>query len=343
MKKKRIIILLISILTVFLVMIGLYFYGLTSVSKDSEKITFNIKKGSGKKEIINNLYESKLIKSKIASTIYVLTHPSLIVQAGTYSLNRNYSTQEIFEKLSVGDVLDDSVTITFIEGKRIVDYISQITSNFNYTEADIIAVLEDETYLKSLINKYDFIDNSILNNDIYYSLEGYLFPSTYQFAKDDSIKTILEKMLDKTEKVLDNYNASILASGYTYHEILTIASIIENEVQKDEDRSPASRVIYNRLNKKMSLGMDSTATYGANKGLATPTKEELDAYNAYNTRNTNFIGLPVGPISNPGEKSIKAALNPSDGDYLYFLSDSSGKLHFSTTYEDFLKNKANYS
>lgn len=336
MKKKVIISLLISILVVILFIVGLYFYGLTGVSKKDDIVSFNIASGTSIKSVINDLYEAKIIKSKIATLIYVKLHSDLQVQAGTYELNRKDSTMEIFSKLKKGNALVDSVSITFVEGKRLTEYMRQIENTFGYTESEILSVLSDEEYLKELINKYEFIDDSILNKDIYYSLEGYLFPSTYEFYKDESIKGIFKKMLDKMQNVLDNYNTSIKESEFSYHEILTIASIIENETVYDEDRSVASEVIYKRLSINMSLGMDVTTYYGVQKPLTEVlTKSDINSVNAYNTRNTSFIGLPVGPISNPSEKAIKAALNPSDDDYLYFYADKGGKLHFASNYTEF--------
>ena len=190
---------------------------------------------------------------------------------------------------------------------------------------------------KYLIEKYDFLSNKILNSDIYYPLEGYLFPATYEFYEDASIKTIIEKMLDKTKEILDNYSASLEESDYNIHEILTMASIIENETMLKEDRDKVSQVIYKRLNLNMSLGMDVTTYYGARKNLSEElTTVDLNELNAYNTRNTSFLGLPVGPICNPSEASIKAALNPSDTDYVYFYAEiATGKLHFAKTYSEF--------
>ena len=334
--KKKIIIVLIALLAIVILMLGMYFYGLTSVTKNSEKVTFNIEKGTSTKEVINDLYEAKLIKSKISSLIYVKLHKNILIQAGSYELDRKYDVKELFEVLSSGKVIDDSISITFVEGKRVVDYVKQIASKFNYSEEEILNVFKDQDYLKELINKYNFLDENILNKDLYYSLEGYLFPDTYSFNKDASIKEILAKMLAKTEEVLDNYSASIKESGFTNHEILTMASIIENETMAKEDRSIVSEVIRKRLNLKMSLGMDVTAYYGVRKALSeTLTTADLNAVNAYNTRNTNFLGLPVGPICNPSEDSIKAALNPSEDDYLYFYADKNGKLHFAKTNSEF--------
>ncbi len=344
-KKKSIIIVCISILVIILLLIGLYFYGLTSVSKNSEKVNFKIESGTSTKEIINNLSESKLIKSKFASLIYVKLHKDIIIQAGTYELDRNLSTQEIFEILNSGKAKHDTIRVTFIEGKRIVDYIKVINENFGYSEEEILNVLNDQNYLKELINKYDFLDNSILNSELYYSLEGYLFPSTYEFYKNATIKDIIEKMLAKCGEVLDNYSAAINDSTYNVHELLTMASIIENETMIKEDRPIVSQVIYKRLGMNMALGMDVTTYYGVRKALSeTLTQSDLNAQNAYNTRNTSFIGLPAGPISNPSEDSIKAVFNPSaTTDYVYFYADKSGKLHFANTYTEFQELISKYS
>ena len=175
---KRLIIIVICILVVILLMVGMYFYGLTSVSKKSEKVKFNIESGSSTREIVDNLAKSKLIKSKIATLIYLKLNRNIIIQAGTYELDRNLDTKEIFEKLNSGSIIKNTVTITFIEGKRVTDYVTQIHKKLGYSEEDIYKVMNDQEYLKELIKKYDFLDESILNKDIYYPLEGYLFPAT---------------------------------------------------------------------------------------------------------------------------------------------------------------------
>ncbi len=338
MKKrtKGIIITIVGILVVLLIIVGAYFYALTPVSKDSVIVEYTIKMGTSTKSVINDLGDLGIIRSKIATSIYVKLNKDISIKAGTYKLNKSYSVKEIFEVLTDGVKNENVIKVTFIEGKRITDYIKTIEEKFGYKESEILDVLNDQDYLKELIKEYDFIDESILNKDLYYSLEGYLFPATYEFYKNASIKDIFAKMLAKTQNVLDNYSVSIKESGYTNHEILTMASIIENETMVKEDRSIASQVIYKRLKINMSLGMDVTAYYGVRKPLSeTLTTSDLNDNNAYNTRNTSFIGLPVGPISNPSEASIKAALNPSDTDYLYFYADKSGKLHFAKDNNEF--------
>ena len=159
------------------------------------------------------------------------------------------------------------------------------------------------------------------------------------------VETTSEKYVEKPKKkdlrellnIPDNYNVSISDSIYNVHDILTMASIIENETMIAEDRNIVSQVIYKRLSMNMSLGMDVTTYYGAKKSLSeTLTKVDLDELNAYNTRNTSFLGLPVGPICNPSEASINAALNPSDTNYIYFYAEiKTGKLYFAETYSEF--------
>lgn len=337
MKNKKIKIVLIGILVIILLIVGLYFYGLTAVSRKEEKVTFVVNSGAGKRAVIDKLYESNLIKSKIASYIYITLNEDIMIQAGTYELDRSYSTKEILNVLNKGKVVNDVIVVTFIEGKKLTDFVKIISDKFGYSEEEILNVLNDQEYLKELINKYEFLDDSILNSDLYYALEGYLFPASYEFYKTSSIKVIIEKMLDKTANILDNYGTSILNSGYSVHEILTIASIIENETMFQEDRSVVSQVIKKRLALNMSLGMDVTTYYGVQKSLSeTLTKSDLENENAYNTRRTSFIGLPVGPICNPSEASIEAALNPSRTEYIYFYADiKTGKLYFAETYSEF--------
>ncbi len=337
MRKKVIISLIISILVLILFLGGLYFYGLTAVSKKDDLVTFEVSSGASIKTVINDLYNAKIIKSKISSLIYIKLNPNISFQAGTYNLNRKDNTKEIFTILDNGDAVIDSVSITFVEGKRLVDYISQIEKTFGYKEEEILALLSDKEYLQELINTYYFIDESILNEDIYYSLEGYLFPSTYEFYKDESLKGIFKKMLDKMQNVLDNYSTSQLLSEYSYHEILTMASIVELEGAHSLDREGVAGVFYNRLKSGDSLGSDVTTYYAVRKDFSEPlyNSELNNCNNGYNTRNgCNRGKLPVGPISNPSASSIEAALNPESHDYYYFVADKNKNTYFTKTYSE---------
>ncbi len=337
MKKKVIIGLLISILVVILLLIGLYTYSLNGVSKKDEYVTFTISSGSSLKSVVNDLAKEKIIRSKIATLIYLKLHKNISVQAGTYNINKKDGVKEIFTILNKGDAIIDSVSITFVEGKRITDYISQIEKTFGYSKDEITALLKDKEYLQELIDTYDFIDESILKDGLYYNLEGYLFPSTYEYYKDESLKGIFKKMLDKMQNVLDNYNASQLLSKYSYHEILTMASIVELEGVNANDREGVAGVFYNRLNIGDSLGSDVTTYYAAQKDFSKPllNSELNNCNNGYNTRNgCNRGKLPIGPICSPSSSSIEAALNPEAHDYYYFVADKNKKTYFTKTYSE---------
>lgn len=197
--------------------------------------------------------------------------------------------------------------------------------------SEFINKINDEAYIDSLKNKYWFITDDIKNSEIYYDLEGYLFPDTYIIEKNEvSLDNILTKILDNTKKQLDPFKENIAQSGYTVHQILTLASLIELEAVTDSDRALVSGVFYNRLNNNWSLGSDVTTYYASKKEMTEKlTKDELNQCNGYNTRCLTMKGLPVGPIDNPSLSSIKAAIIPTKSDYYYFVADSEKKVYFS--------------
>ena len=339
MKNKKI--LFIGVVSLFVVILGLvlwFMLSLTSVSNKSEDVTFTIEKGRSTKQVIKDLKSAGLIKSEIFAYLYVKLNSDIIIQAGNYILNKNMSTVEILETFDAGDVLKDSVTITFVEGVRLTKFISKIAITFNWNEEELLKKINEKEYVKNLVDKYWFLEDEILDNDIYYALEGYLFPNTYEFDKNVTFEEVITKMLNQTDKVLTKYKDQIKEIKYSVHDIMTMASIAEKEALSYEDRTKVSQVIYKRLNMNMSLGMDVTSYYGVQKDMTEViTKKDLNDNNPYNTRLSTFKGLPIGPICNPSESSIKAVLNPSDTNYVYFFADiTTGKVYFTADYKEFL-------
>lgn len=192
---------------------------------------------------------------------------------------------------------DSNFNITFVEGKTFSYIAKTIAKSTNNSEQDVYDLLKDTEYIDSLIQKYWFITDDIKNSNIYYSLEGYLFPDTYAFEdKNVTVKDIFKTMLDQMEKVLNSYKSQIQNSGRSVHEILSMASIIENEAIFDKDRKNVSSVLYNRLANRMSLGSDVTTYYAFKIELGSRDlyKSEIDTYNLYNTRGPNMEGkIPV--------------------------------------------------
>lgn len=334
--KKKLIIILGVILVIIILFITLYFWGLSAVSKNDTVITFEITSGESKTEIINALDEAGLIKSKISAYVYIGMHRSLNLQAGKYELRQNMSLEEILDKFNSGEVNsnENTYTLTFVEGKKLKDYAKIIAEATNTTSDEVIKALADTNYLKELINEYWFLSDEILNPEIYYPLEGYLFADTYEFYQGSSIKDIVKKMLDKMNSVLSEYKSAIETNKYSVHEILTLASIVEVEGSNSTDRAGVAGVFYNRLKSGWSLGSDATTYYAAKVDFSERDLywSEINDVNAYNTRPAAMAGkLPIGPICTPSKESILAVLNPSNHDYYYFVADKNGKTYFMKT------------
>ncbi len=334
--KKKLIIIIGVLLVIVILLISLYFYGISKVSNETDKITFTVSSGESKIDIIDALDDAGLIKSKIAAYIYTGLHQGLNLQAGIYELSPNMSLKEILNKFDAGDIKTDTNTysLTFIEGKRLKDYAEVIASSTNTTQEEIINLLADPTYLEELISTYWFLSEDILNPEIYYPLEGYLFASTYEFYQNSTPQDIIEKLLDGMAEVLNEYEEEIAASNYSIHELLTLASIVEVEGATSTDRAGVAGVFYNRLESGWSLGSDATTYYAAKIDFTDRDLywSEINDVNAYNTRPAAMAGrLPVGPICSPSKESIEAVINPEEHDYYFFVADKNGKTYFTRT------------
>ncbi|MDO4962577.1 MAG: endolytic transglycosylase MltG [bacterium] len=307
--------------------------------KDLSKTEFMVDSGSTYYNVISKLKKEDLIKSELCFKLYVKFNKVNNVEAGTYLLSKSMSVKDIIDTFSKGNTYNpDAVVITFKEGKNIRSVASLIAKNTSNSENDVYNLLKDKDYLNTLKSKYWFIDDSILNDKIYYSLEGYLYPNTYEFKnKDVTIKEIFETMLDETEKKLADYKSDVLNSKYSLHQILTLASIVELEGGNSSDREGIAGVFYNRLNNNIPLGSDVTTYYASRIDLNERDlyQTEIDDVNDYNTRSSSMAGrLPIGPICNPSIDSIKAVLYPTESDYFYFIADKTGKTYFSKTYSE---------
>lgn len=334
---KKIIIVVVALIILLIAGTFITYKILTgAVSNNSTEKEVTIPLGSSATSIAKILKENNLIKSEVVFKAYVKLNKVSDFQAGTYYLKESKNLKEITEMLQTGIMFDpNESSITYIEGKNIKWLANMIEKRTNNSAEDVYSLLKDEQYLDSLIEKYWFITDEIKNGDIYYSLEGYLFPDTYAIANEDiTVKQIFEKMLDRMEEILNEYKDEIENENLSVHEILTLASVIELESMHQEDRKDVASVLYNRLSKNMSLGSDVTTYYsvGINMGDRDLYKVEINAENPYNTRGPNMEGkLPVGPIASVSKSSIEAAINPNNTNYLFFVADKNGKVYFTNT------------
>ena len=340
---KKIIFIIITIIIITGLILVFWYNNSLTGENNGKEVEVQVPTGSSVKEIINVLSTKKIIKNTDTCYIYAKMHKINNLQAGKYNLKEGLGCIQALKVIAGGDVIDDSVTLKFIEGKRLKTYAKVISEKYKFTEEEILEKWNDKKYLKELIEKYWFLTDEILNDNIYYALEGYLYPDTYKFRQEASIEEITEKLLDSTKGYLDEYKDKISKLDNkvnTIHKILTLASIIELEGANSNDREGIASVFFNRLEANWSLGSDVTTYYAAQIDFTDRDlyQKEIEEVNAYNTRPAAMAGkLPVGPICNPSIKSIKAIFNHTKTDYFYFVADKNGKTYFTKTYEEHAK------
>lgn len=331
MKKIRVLALILGFIGLLLISCFIYYqYNISPTDKSSKaNIEVVIPEGMSTTDIAKTLYDKGLIKNEFFFKVYLKLNKVSSLKASTYLLTKSMSMKEIVIELENGNTNDNVIKLTFKEGENIKDYANMISKKTNITSEEFISTIKDTTFLTKLIDDYWFLTDSILNENIYYPLEGYLFPDTYEFSKDNlNSEIIIRKLLDEEERKLAVYKDVLEKSDI--HSIITLASIAELEGVKDEDRKTIISVFNNRLAKGMNLGSDVTTYYAFDEEMSSDlTSEMFNTYNPYNTRNSKMAGrLPVGPICNPSLSSIDAAINPNSSDYLYFVADKNRNVYF---------------
>lgn len=331
MKKIRVLALILGFIGLLLISCFIYYqYNISPTDKSSKaNIEVVIPEGMSTTNIAKTLYDKGLIKNEFFFKVYLKLNKVSSLKASTYLLTKSMSMKEIVIELENGNTNDNVIKLTFKEGENIKDYANMISKKTNITSEEFISTIKDTTFLTKLIDDYWFLTDSILNENIYYPLEGYLFPDTYEFSKDNlNSEIIIRKLLDEEERKLAVYKDVLEKSDI--HSIITLASIAELEGVKDEDRKTIISVFNNRLAKGMNLGSDVTTYYAFDEEMSSDlTSEMFNTYNPYNTRSSKMAGrLPVGPICNPSLSSIDAAINPNSSNYLYFVADKNRNVYF---------------
>ncbi len=330
----------IIVLTVFIVA-GLIFGGgylyinsalqpVDSQSKEEKLVQIPI--GSGVSSISRILEESGVIKNAHVFKYYVKFKNESGFMAGDYVMTPSMTLPQIIESLKTGKVMREAVfQITVPEGKQLDEIADIISKNTNYSTDEVLNRLNDRTYIETLIASYpDILTNEILDAKIKFPLEGYLFPATYPFyEKEPTIDEIVAVMLDKTQSVIQEYQGQMEDQSMTVHQLLTMASLIEEEATKKVDRDQIASVFYNRIDTGMPLQTDPTVLYAKGVHEKRVYYKDLEIDSPYNTYQN--IGLTPGPIANAGTSSIDAALFPAETDFLYFLATPQGDVLFSKT------------
>jgi len=302
------------LILIFLIIGGVLLWQGIYLPKDlaGEEKLFLVEKGQGFFQIAENLEKEGLIKNKYFFDFYVLIQGKTEkLQAGEYELSSSMGISEIAQKIISGDVVKEEITI--IEGWNLKD-IGFYFENRGMFQAE---ELYDERA----------------------DLEGYFFPDTYQTRKGATLEEIINKAVDNfNKKLTQELRNEIERQGKTISEIVTMASLIEKEVKTKEEKEIVSGIFWKRIKEGRPLDSCATIAYilgGGNWTFEEMRKEiakgkEIDSpYNTY-----KYLGLPVGPICNPGLESIEAAIYPKDSEYWYYLSTPEGETIFSQTLEE---------
>ena len=278
-----------------------------------------IEEGASLQAVADILAENQLILNPIYFRILgKLTKNDLKVKPGVYALNTAMTPSDILELIVSGQILHAEVTLR--EGLT-SKAISRILEEENIVQA--------QQFLKSVLDPVLLSELEIEAD----SFEGYLFPSTYRFAKESTPDEIVRQMVQEFHaRFSDAWGRQSDYLGMTRHEVVTLASIINKEIGVDREGPIVSAVFHNRLKKGMRLQSDPTVIFGIKNFNGNLTREDLRTYTPYNTYRIN--GLPPGPIGNPGEVALQSALFPDDVDYLYFVSMNNGTHQFSKTLEE---------
>ena len=283
-------------------------------------------------EIAEKLKEQKIIRSATAFRLYARYHKlDSQIKAGLYMLNPAMSTEEILTILVHAKTATKTFTIP--EGYTL----KQITNSL----ADK-GLIREELFSDLLVTgKYDYPFLKGLPTGEK-RLEGYLFPETYNISLDSTEKDIINVMLAGMDRQIKELKLEerARALNLTLHQVMTIASMIEREASKDEDRTLISSVIHNRLKKDMLLQIDATVEYALGGHREKIYYKDLEVDSPYNTY--KYKGLPVGPIAAPGKESLVAAVTPAQTEYLYYLAKPDGYHVFAKTYAEHMQNKAKY-
>ncbi len=282
--------------------------------------------GSSSKSIAAELQRAGVVRSRFAFELLHYALPKKKLKAGEYRFDRAASGLEVFERMARGDVLVHTVVVP--EGYNMFDIAAAVEAAGLGKSQDFLAVATHDT---ALIRAFDPQAKS---------LEGYLFPDTYLFTRTMTMREMAAAMVRRFQK-----EAQTLGLAGDTHRLVTLASIVEKETAAPDERPEVASVYANRLAKNMALAADPTVVYAA---LLTGTyrgaiyQSDLQSDSPYNTY--KFAGLPPGPIANPGAASLRAAMQPAQTPYLFFVAagDGTGRHHFSSNFEQHERNVIAY-
>lgn len=312
--------------------------GMQPVEPAGPAVTVTIEKGMGSSQIADLLEEKGIIKNGLFFKGYLKwVQEGSSFKAGTYNVSPGDSYDTLISRMNAGDVVkEDTVVFTIPEGYTATQVADKLAEAWN-RKAEVFLQLIDSGAGLEAVGTLGIPENKELRH----RLEGYLFPETYELAKDSTPQEVIEAMLEQLVKKLDTipeWKAKLANRGLTLHELMTVASLVEREVVVNEERPLVAGIIYNRLDKGQKLEIDATVQYLLDKQKERLYEKDLKVDSPYNTYKQE--GLPPGPISSPGLASIEAALTPEVSEYFFYVTKKDGsQAHlFAKTYKEHLAN-----
>ena len=347
-----------------LVAVGGYFgYGYVQESlkpvdaSSKDYVTVQIPEGSNVQEIGSTLEKSGLVKHGLIFSLYAKYKNYSDLKSGYYNLKKSMSTDELIQELQKGGTPEPQepilASLTIPEGytlEQIAQTVGQLQGEFKepLTSEAFLAKVQDETFISQLVAKYPNLLGSLPTKDsgVRYRLEGYLFPATYTIKNSTTVESLIDEMVAAMDKALSPHYTTIKDKGLTVNELLSIASLVEKEGAKTEDRKIIAGVFYNRLNLGMPLQSNIAILYAEGKlgqkiSLADDAAIDTNIDSPYNVY--THLGLMPGPVDSPSLDAIEASVNQTKSDYLYFVANvEDGKVYFAATKEEHDQNVAEH-
>jgi UPF0755 protein len=305
--------------------------GVWGSSHPGHTVSVVIPKGASASHVGRILADRGVIESALGFRIRLfLDGDTPPIEAGRYELRTGLTVSDAIAALTGRGPIVDYVSVTFPEGSTLKQFAAIVGRETKIPRKRFLEVATAGRI------------RSAYEPDGVGTLEGLVFPSTYQVVGKDTAGTLVQRLVDTFDQTFSSLDTSeIRAMGYTPYQAIIVASMVEEEAKVDEDRGKIARVIYNRLGRGMPLGIDATIEYALGKHANELTRSDLRIDSPYNTR--THAGLPPTPIAAAGKASLEAALHPAPGRWLYYvLRDCSGHHAFSTSYDRFLSDKARY-
>ena len=316
-------------------------------------MSVQIPDGANTQEIGSVLEKSGIIKNGLVFALYAKYKNYTELKSGYYNLQKSMSVEDVIKELQKGGTPEpQEVTLadlTIPEGytlEQIAQTVGQLQGEFKepMTAEAFLAKVQDETFISQLVAKYPTLLESLPTKEsgVRYRLEGYLFPATYNIKESTTIESLIDEMVAAMDKNLSSHYAAIKEKNLTVNELLTIASLVEKEGAKTEDRKLIAGVFYNRLNLGMPLQSNIAILYaegklGQNISLADDAAIDTTINSPYNVY-TN-LGLMPGPVVSPGLDAIESSINQTKSEYLYFVANvQDGKVYYATTLEEHERN-----